>query len=107
MLGRSTKNTTPITNMNTTELETFRQEISGTLYAQNLLLNVLFKDYINYRLPGKGQGTEHLDALVGELEQSFSAQLPKMSPVASAQAKKVIFDLLGASCQEYWKGDPD
>lgn len=89
----------------TMDIGTFRQEVSGTLYAQNLMLCVLLTDYMNHRLPDKGEDTEHLDALVGDLEKSFLSQLPKMHPIAAAQAKKTIFDLLGASSRKYWDQD--
>jgi len=87
------------------DIETFRQEVNGTLYAHALLINVLLKDYIEHRLPDRGLGKEHLDALVGDLEESFLGQLPKMDPIAAAHAKQTIFGLLGASAQKYWNQD--
>ena len=79
-----------------------RQELNGRLYAQELLINVLFKSYVTHQIPGKGQETEHLDSLVSDLQRSFEAQATKMSAVSAASAKTTIFRLLDASCQKYW-----
>ena len=79
-----------------------RQELQGQLYAQELILNVLLKSFIDLRLADTGQDTEHLDTFVRQLQASFEAQATKMTPVAASSAKNTLFRLLDASCQKYW-----
>ncbi len=78
-----------------------RQELSGRLYANELILNVLLKDYVT-RNADTGADTEHLEAFVNDLQRSFSAQAPKMSPTAAKVAEQKIFALLDSSLHKYW-----
>jgi hypothetical protein len=82
-----------------------RQELSGRLFANELMITVLLTDLIkrNQDNPNKTSDTEYLEAFVTDLHRSFSAQASKMSPEARAQAERKILQLLGASLSPYWK----
>ena len=79
-----------------------KQELNGRLYAQELILNVLLTDYLT-RMPDKRDETEHLEALVGGIQQSFQAQAGQMSTISRNAAERTILELLGASRSLYWK----
>lgn len=80
-----------------------KNELSGRLFALELISSILLKDYIDHRLADTGSDTEHLDAFVDDLQSSFETAIPNKSSPAYHAGKTVIFRLLGASLQKYWK----
>jgi len=80
-----------------------RNEISGRLYALELLVVTLLDERIR-RLPDKGKDVEHLNALVGKMEQQFVANAPTMSPEVRMIADKKIQELIRGSISVYWGG---
>ena len=77
------------------------QELSGRLFAHELILNVLLKAFVDRQIPGNAQNTEHLETFVRDLQTCFEAQATRMTSLAASEAKKAVERLLDASLQKY------
>ena len=79
-----------------------RQELSGRLYAHELILNVLLRHFADRQLPGTPAHTEHLDAFVRDLQTSLAAQATRQTVVAAQEAENTVLRLLDASLRKFW-----
>ena len=81
--------------------EKLRQELSGKLFAHELLLNLLLKRYID-QLPDNEGGTEYLGKLLSDMQDALALNQQSMAQDAFSSAQSTLLRLFDASCQRYW-----